>query len=382
VAEWLGYQVLVTYVLHGMVLSLIGGFIAWVLSKIMTAILQALLKDEKGWRKSFRKVFGIKKNKAFFELAFLGVIFYVLIWGWYIIFLLKIWILSDTSSRELMFALTSGFKVGGIVIIPSRILSAFLFCIVVFLIIRLIRAMLNRRAQQKADKSSQVALAAIITYIGISITILIGLIIAGVNFAGLAIIAGALSVGIGFGLQNVVSNFVAGIVLLLEKQIKPGDRIVIGGVEGFVEKIRIISTQIKTLQYSDLIVPNSEIISKQVNNLMFRDFYYRVGITLGVVYGSDVELVKEFMLKAAQDHPEVVQGEGLYQPAVLFREFGSSALIFKLVCIIRNVNLHYVVESELNAKINQLFAENNITIAFPQQDIHIKEWPGKVPAQE
>jgi small-conductance mechanosensitive channel len=383
VAEWLGYQVLVTYVLRGIVLSLIGGFIAWVLNKMVTATLQILLKDEEGWHKNFRKVFGIKKHKALFEFTFLGFILYVLIWGWYIIFLLKIWVLSDASFRALMIALTNGFKVGGIVLIPSRILSAFAFYIIVFLIIRLVRAMLNRRAQQKVDKSSQMALAAIITYIGIAITILIGLIIAGVNFAGLAIIAGALSVGIGFGLQNVVSNFVAGIALLLEKQIKPGDRIVIGDVEGFVEKIRIISTQIKTLQYSDLIVPNSEIISKQVNNLMFRDFYYRVGITVGVKYGSDVELVKKLMLQAAQEHPEVVQGEGLYQPAVLFREFGSSALMFKLVCIIRNVNLHFVVESELNAKINQLFAENDITIAFPQQDIHVKEWPGAVPpAQE
>jgi len=382
VTEWLGYQVLVTYVLRGIILSLIGGFVAWVLIKMVSAFLQTLFKDEEGWRKGFRKIFGIKKHKVIFELGFLGMILYIMIWGWYIIFLLKIWVLSDTSFRALIAALTDGFKVGGIVIIPSRILSAFIFCITVFLLIRLVRVFLSKRSYQGAEKSSQVALAAIVTYIGVSITILITLIIAGVSFAGLAIIAGALSVGIGFGLQNVVSNFVAGIVLLLEKQIKPGDRIVIGDVEGFVEKIRIISTQIKTLQFSDLIVPNSEIISKQVNNLMFHDFYYRVGITVGVRYGSDIELVKKLMLEAAQNHPEVVQGEGLYQPAVLFREFGSSALMFKLVCIIRNVNLHYVVESELNAKINQLFAEHNITIAFPQQDVHIKEWPGAVPAQE
>lgn len=382
VLEWLGYQVLVTYVLRGIILSLIGGFIAWVLSKMMSAFLRTLLKDEEGWRKSLRDIFGIKKHKVIFELGFLGMIFYVVIWGWFLIFLLKIWVLSDAGFRALMIALTDGFKVGGIVIIPLRILSACIFCIIVFLLIRLIRVILSKQSYQGAGKSSQVALAAIVTYIGVSITILISLIIAGVNFAGLAIIAGALSVGIGFGLQNVVSNFVAGIVLLLGKQIKPGDRIVIGDVEGFVEKIRIVSTQIKTLQFSDLIVPNSEIISKQVNNLMFRDFYYRVGITVGVRYGSDTELVKKLMLEAAQNHPEVVQGDGIYQPAVLFREFGDSALIFKLVCIIRNVNLHYVVESELNTKINRLFADNGIAIAFPQQDIHIKEWPDKVPAQE
>ncbi|MGD9109032.1 MAG: mechanosensitive ion channel, partial [Gammaproteobacteria bacterium] len=364
VAEWLGYQILVNFVLSGIVLTLISGFVAWVLTKIVTAMMQTLFKDGDGWQKSFRRLFGIKKHKVISELVFLGVILYILIWSGFLIALLRIWVLSETRFKILMDALINGFKVASIEIVPSRILSAFVFCIVVFLIIRFIRVILGKRSYKDIEQSSQAALSAIITYIGISITILVALIIAGVNFAGLAIIAGALSVGIGFGLQNVVANFVAGIVLLIERPIKPGDRIIIGDVEGFVEKIRIISTQIKTLKYSDLIVPNSEIISKQVNNLMFRDFYYRVYVTVGVAYGSNVELVQKLLLQAAEEHPEVIKGEGVYQPTVLFREFGNSSLVFKLVCIIRNVNLHYVVQSELNTKVNKLFAENNVTIAF------------------
>ncbi|MGD9152997.1 MAG: mechanosensitive ion channel [Gammaproteobacteria bacterium] len=377
IAEWLGYQVLVTFVLSGIVLTLVSGFIAWVLGKIVTAMMQTLFKDGDGWQKSFRQFFGVKKHKVISELVFLGVILYILIWGGFLIVLLRIWVLSETNFKILMDALINGFKVASIEIVPSRILSAFIFCVIVFLIIRFIRVILGKRAYKSIEQSSQAALSAIITYIGVSITILVALIIAGVNFAGLAIIAGALSVGIGFGLQNVVANFVAGIVLLIERPIKPGDRIIIGDVEGFVEKIRIISTQIKTLQYSDLIVPNSEIVAKQVNNLMFRDFYYRVYVTVGVAYGSNVELVQKLLLQAAEEHPEVIKGEGVYQPTVLFREFGNSSLVFKLVCIIRNVNLHYVVQSELNTKVNKLFAENNVTIAFPQQDLHIKDWPAE-----
>lgn len=380
-AEWLGYQVLVTFVLSGIVLTLIGGFVAWILSKIVTAMMQTLFEEGDGWQKSFRQYFGIKKHKVISELVFLGIILYILIWSSFLIALIRIWVLSETQFRALMNALMNGFKIAGIEIAPSRILSAFIFCVIVFLIIRFIRVILNKRAYKSVEQSSQAALSAIITYIGVSITILVGLIIAGVNFAGLAIIAGALSVGIGFGLQNVVANFVAGIVLLIERPIKPGDRIIIGDVEGFVEKIRIISTQIKTLQYSDLIVPNSEIISKQVNNLMFRDFYYRVYITVGIAYGSDVELAQKLMLQAAEEHPEVIKGDGVYQPSVLFMEFGNSALIFKLVCIVRNVNLHYTVRSELNIRVNQLFAENNVIIAFPQQDIHIKDWPAEARSQ-
>lgn len=380
-AEWLGYQVLVTFVLSGLVLTLVSGFIAWVLSKMVTAIMQTIFEDGDGWQKSFRQYFGLKKHKVVSELVFLGVILYVLIWSGFLIALIRIWVLSEAHFKMLMDALMDGFKIASIEIVPSRILSAFIFCIVVFLMIRFIRVVLGKRAYRSVEPSSQAALSAIITYIGVSITILVALIIAGVNFAGLAIIAGALSVGIGFGLQNVVANFVAGIVLLIERPIKPGDRIIIGDVEGFVEKIRIISTQIKTLQYSDLIVPNSEIISKQVNNLMFRDFYYRVYITVGVAYGSDVGLVQKLMLQAAEEHPEVIKGDGVYQPSVLFMEFGNSALIFKLICIVRNVNLHYVVRSELNIRINQLFAENNVVVAFPQQDIHIKEWPAEARPQ-
>lgn len=375
--EWLGYQILVTYILQGIILTLLSLFLTWVFSKIVSAIFQNFARGVNGWQHSLRQLLGLKRYKSLPEFVGLSVILYFLIWGGFIVILLKIWVLSAASFQKLTSYLLYGFKTAGIEIVPSRILSAFIFCIIVFLLIRLLRAGLERRAREDIEPGAQEALSAIITYIGVAITILIALIIAGVNFAGLAIIAGALSVGVGFGLQNVVSNFVAGIVLLIERPIKPGDRVIIGDVEGFVEKVRVLATQIKTLQFSDLIVPNSEMISKQVDNLMFRDFYHRVNVAVGVAYNSDIELVQKLLLDIAQEHPEVVKGEGPYQPKVLFKEFGTSALICKLYCVIRNVNLRYVVQSELNAMVHKVFAANGVTIAYPQQDIHIKEWPQK-----
>lgn len=376
IAEWMGYQLLVTYILRGIALTLVAGFVAWMLSKLVITVLQWFSGDVREWQKKFRYHLGIKRQKIPPEFIWLSIIFYVLIWGAFLIVLLKIWVLSNTAFRSLMQALTDGFKIGGLTIIPSRILSAFIFFIIVFLLIRVIKAILERRAREDYEPGAREALAAIISYIGIAITVLIALLIGGVNFAGLAIIAGALSVGIGFGLQNVVSNFVSGIVLLLERPIKPGDRITVGEIEGFVEKIRILTTQIKTLQFSDLIVPNAEITSKKIDNLMFHDFQHRLNITVGVAYGSNIELVKQVMLEIANNHPEIVKGEGLYQPIVFFKEFGESALIFQLRCVIRNVNIRFDVQSEINFMIDKVFREKGITIAFPQQDIHIKDWPG------
>ena len=236
------------------------------------------------------------------------------------------------------------------------------------------RAVIEHHTGEHVNRGSQQALAAIVGYVGFSIVLLFALLIAGVNFAGLAIIAGALSVGIGFGLQNIVNNFVSGIILLVERPIKPGDRIIVGDTEGFVKKISIRSTQIQTLQYSDLIVPNSEIVSRQVTNLMFKDFYGRISIDVGVIYGSDTELVRQTLLEVANNHPEVVSEEGPYQSWSLFKEFGDSSLNFALYCIIKNVNLKYAVASELRLAIDKAFREKHITIAFPQRDVHIRDW--------
>jgi hypothetical protein len=137
---------------------------------------------------------------------------------------------------------------------------------------------------------------------------------------------------------------------------------------------QIRSTQITTLAKEDVIVPNSELISNQITNYMFRDRYWRVVCQVGVAYGSNVALVKEVLLTVAAKHPEVLQREG-DKPAVLLRDFGSSSLVFELWCIIRDVNLKYVVASDLNFAIDEAFRQHQITIAFPQRDIHIKEGP-------
>jgi len=197
---------------------------------------------------------------------------------------------------------------------------------------------------------------------------------AGVDFSGLALIAGALSVGIGFGLQNIVNNFVSGLILLFERPIKRGDWIVVGNTEGYVKKISVRSTIIQTFDWSDVIVPNSELISSQVTNWMLYNIYGRVIVPVGVAYGSDTGLVKELMLEVANSHPRVITDGSVPEPLVLFKEFGDSSLNFELRCFIRDIDYRIRTRSDLNFAIDAIFRKNGVEIPFPQRDVHVRDW--------
>ena len=189
---------------------------------------------------------------------------------------------------------------------------------------RFIRTRVSHHPDFKDTPGARDALAAIVGYIGFVLATLFALLLAGVNFAGLAIIAGALSVGIGFGLQNIVNNFVSGIILLIERPIKLGDRIIVGGTEGYVRKISMRFTQIETSQKSDVIIPNSELISQQVINLMYRNDYSRITLPISVTYGTDTELLKSVLLEVAQKNSAVIHNYPANEAKVEFKQFGAS----------------------------------------------------------
>ena len=372
VTEWLGYENLVNYILINISLTLLLSFSAFLIHKIITATLRNLSIKQLPLQKGFRQYLGYKKTRRMPEITFFVIMILTFLWSSFVVLLLNIWGDFSNFTNWIVY----GFKTNNITIIPSRILFSFLFFISLLISIRFLKTFVEICGEKYAKgENIYLAWAAILNYIGISIALLISLLVAGINFAGLAIIAGALSVGIGFGLQNIVNNFLSGIILLIERPIKPGDRVAIGDVEGYVKKISIRSTQIETISdRSDIIVPNALLISEKVTNLMFRDFYGKISIHVGVAYGSDTELVKKTLLEVAHAHPEIVKDDPLNLPIVLFREFGDHSLKFILFCLIRNVNLKYMVLSELHFALEKAFKENNIVIAFPQQDLHIKDW--------
>ena len=299
--------------------------------------------------------------------------------------LLYIWGLPNSGFTVLFNTLIDGFDVGSVRIVPTRILLGVLLLAVLLPLTRWFGRRLDQKwlTKTKMNKGGRDAAVTITGYIGFFIVLLLALSAAGVEMEKLALIAGALSVGIGFGLQNIVNNFVSGIILLFERPIKQGDWIVVGGTEGYVQKIRVRSTEIRTFDRAEVIVPNSELISTQVINWTLYNHFGRIRIPIGVSYDSDPEKVKEILLQTACNHPEVVVEDStkMYpKPWVLFMRFGDSALEFELRCFVRNINNRPETISELNFAIHKNLRAHGIEIPYPQRDLHIRSWPGPLPA--
>jgi len=223
------------------------------------------------------------------------------------------------------------------------------------------------------DKGMRFTLDRIVHYSIMIIAIIVSLTTVGINLSALTVFAGIISVGIGFGLQNITSNFISGIILLFERPIKVGDRVVIDDISGDVEKINMRATIIKTALNEHIIVPNSYFLQEKVINRSFGDPKIRIVIPVGVAYGTDVEKVRELLLKVAmEEHQSSPALLTMPEPFVNFAGFGDSALNFELLVWIEDPNQVVLIKSNLNFRINKIFTEHNINIPFPQMDLHIK----------
>ncbi|WOI58291.1 DUF3772 domain-containing protein [Palleronia sp. LCG004] len=203
-------------------------------------------------------------------------------------------------------------------------------------------------------------------YVGVTLAALIALSTAGISLSSLAVVFGALSVGIGFGLQPVVSNFVSGLILLIERPVKEGDWIEVSGHSGYVRKIAVRSTRIETFDRFDVIVPNSDLIAGVVKNMTLTSKEGRIIIPIGVAYGSDVARVREILLAASARRPEVL---AIPSPTVLFTDLGDSRLEFELRCYLRDVNTLLIARSELLFDIYAELVEAGIEIPVPQRGL-------------
>ena len=218
------------------------------------------------------------------------------------------------------------------------------------------------------DASLQLSVGIIFGYVGFIASVMIALGALGIDLQKIALVAGALSVGIGFGLQSIVSNFVSGLILLTERPIRVGDWIVVKGEEGFVRRIRVRATEVETFERASVIIPNSEMISGVVKNWTHGDILGRITIKVGVNYNSDPEQVRNLLLDVAREHPFVLKDPA---PYVLFMEFGDSALEFELRCIVSDVQQRLIMLSDLNFAVLAKFRKAGIDIPFPQRTVHI-----------
>ncbi|OGU59669.1 MAG: mechanosensitive ion channel protein MscS [Ignavibacteria bacterium RBG_13_36_8] len=221
----------------------------------------------------------------------------------------------------------------------------------------------------KLDEGLQFTLLRITQYIIIFIGLVVAFQFVGIDLSGLAVMLGFLSVGIGFGLQNITSNFIAGLILLFERPIKVGDRVTVGDTEGDVENITIRSTTIKTLNNISIIVPNSDFVTATVTNWSHGDTKIRVDLDIGVSYNSDLDLVIKALMEVAEENSEVLK---IPKPEVHLKEFGDSSWNMRLRIWIDNPKRHYYVRSDINMSIIRKFKKYNIEIPFPQRDLHLR----------
>lgn len=234
-----------------------------------------------------------------------------------------------------------------------------------------VKRFLNKRILPRFIKDSglRYTLSRISQYIIVVIGIFISFQFLGINMTGLAVIFGFLSVGIGFGLQNITSNFISGLIVLFERPISVGDRVSVSDVEGDIEEINIRSTTVKTLDNISIIVPNSEFVSRNVINFSHGDTTYRLSIDVGVSYSSDLDKVVKALNEVAEESDDVLKNP---KHDVHLRTFGASSWDMKLLVWVSDVKERYRIQNDLNQAIVRKFAEYEIEIPFPQRDLHVR----------
>lgn len=263
------------------------------------------------------------------------------------------------------------FKVSNAPVTIASILI-FLLLITLFVVIGIwVRRNLNRRLLKrlKVDASTSYTLSRISQYLIITIGILISFNFVGINLSSLTVIFGLLSVGIGFGLQNVTANFISGLIILFERPISVGDRVVVSDIEGDVTEINIRATMVRTVNNIYIIVPNSEFVSKDVINYSHGDPSYRLDVDVGVSYGSDLDVVLKALKEVADENNSVMQTP---EPEVHLIEFGDSSWNMQLRSWIPDVKDYPRIRNELNQAIVRTFHKYEVQIPFPQRDLHVR----------
>ena len=261
----------------------------------------------------------------------------------------------------------------------ARLFYGFVIVFGMFILSKYVQWVLRRQVLQafQIAEHTQFILLRFLHFSLIIIGVVISLSTVGVSFTTLALIFGGLSIGIGFGLQNIASNVISGFILIFERPIKIGDLVEIMDVNifGRISSINLRSTVIVSLDEKEIIVPNSQLITESVHNLTHANNLYRLRIPVGVSYGSDVDLVKQVLLDAADEHFGVIKEpipniSNVTTPFVRFISFGDSSLDFELLAWIPDSFQRFDVASDLHFIIWRKFKEHNITIAFPQLDVH------------
>ena len=262
------------------------------------------------------------------------------------------------------------FELSGTKISLMSMLMAILIILVSIFASRLAQRYMGKFLHTRGiEKGVSGSIERITRYIIVVVGIIMAFDTLGVSMTSLAALGAVLMVGVGFGLQNVTQNFISGLIILLERPIKVGDLVEVGGNTGRVSEIGIRYTLIHTREEVAILVPNSQFISEQVINESFSSETVRRRLEVGVAYGSDVELVRKLLLEVAAGHEKVLKAPAA---SVLFKDFGESSLDFALQVWVSDLWHYETILSDLRFEVDAAFRKHNVEIPFPQRDLHIR----------
>jgi small-conductance mechanosensitive channel len=284
--------------------------------------------------------------------------------------ILRIWDRTGFVTERLVHLSEANLSTGGLVFNLKSIVTAAFIIFLTHLVNRIGRSLLAEKALEKQafERGLKDSILTIASYLiwGLGLVLALGTL--GVNATSLAVVFGAISIGIGFGLQNIFNNFISGLILLFERPIQVGDFIEVNGLWAEVKKINVRATVVQTFDNAAVIIPNSELISQQVTNWSFKDLRMRRNVDVGVAYGSDIDLVQKTLLDIAAETTDVLKYP---RPDVIFMDHADSALIFRLR-IWTHVDNFWSVTSAIRFELDRRFRALGIEIAFPQRDVHIR----------
>jgi small-conductance mechanosensitive channel len=347
----------------GTLKSIYAAVLFWVAAMLLRAIVRVALLTP-----TARRLAIVRLHDDTVQRSLLRLIKVVTVIGWAIM-TLQGFAVFDTTVEGLKKVVESKISIGDFSVSPGDILIFVVVVWLTFKISQLLRFVLEADVMSRLDLPRGVpgAITRLSHYAIIVVGVMIGASAAGLDFSRINLIVGALGVGIGFGLQNVVNNFVSGLILLFERPIRVGDKVQLAELFGTVKNIGMRASIVSTFQGAEVIVPNANLISAEVVNWTLSDERRRMELAVGVAYGTDPQTVIEILVGVATGHPEVLSDP---QPAALFLGFGDSSLDFELRAW---TGENFVqVSSDLRVRISQALNEAGIEIPFPQRDLHLR----------